>query len=651
MNFSKLQRVVVILAVLSSIFILTIFLLRASIANWALGKVKEKFRTDYHATLSFNNISVHGLSGISGKEFYIVQDNKDTLTKAEALSFELDLFHALTGDFRFKSFSIRDGYFHPVKKGKEDNYSFLLNKGTNHESSDTSKGYGYMLNRLLRSSFKALPPKLKISGFNCVFIKDQKEFVFIIKKFFLYDQNYRSSIEIPDTHQVVLSEGQINKRKRLISGNLYGEVSSMEVPFLNDLFQLDFRFDTLTFNLAENRFSDEKLNLKGKIKFDALKIKHPKLDSNELAFKKIAVNYFISLEKSSVTFESDSAYLNDICLNGKATIDRKNQGIYSLNLNMPEMEAQKFFSSLPVGLFSSLEGIKVEGKLSYQLNFYLDRSMIDSLKFSSNFSESGFKVISYGKTDFSKMNNPFVHTAFEKGVAVKSFTVGIDNSEFTPIDQISPYLKNAVLCSEDGSFYWHKGFREDAFVMAMKDNIRKGKFARGGSTISMQLVKNVFLTREKTIARKVEEALIVWIIENKRLTGKERMYEVYLNIIEWGPGIYGIGNASKFYFNKKPSDLTIEESIFLASIVPQPKAFKYYFDGGGKLKPFLNQYFKKIGTLLLRKEIITEEENNKIVPLVKLTGGAAQYVFQDSLAIDSSFFQQDETLPSYFIKE
>ncbi|MCR6641323.1 MAG: transglycosylase domain-containing protein [Sporocytophaga sp.] len=645
MNFSKLQRVVVILAVLSSIFVLTIFLLRVSIANWALGKVKEKFRIDYQATLSFNNISVHGLSGISGKDFYIVQDNKDTLTKAEALSFELDLFHALTGDFRFKSFSIRDGYFHPVKTGKEDNYSFLLKRGTSDESSDTSKGYGFIINRILNASFKVLPPKLKISEYNCVFTKDTNEFVFRIKKFHLYDKNYTSSIEIPNTYQILISEGQINKRKRLISGNLYAEVSAMEVPYLKDLYQLDFKFDTLRFNLSDNRFSNGELDLKGKFRFDALKIKHPKLDSNELALKKIDINYFISLGKSSVTFETDSAYLNDILLNGKATIDRKNQGIYALNLNMPELEAQKFFSSLPVDLFSSLEGIKVEGKLSYQLNFYLDRSMIDSLKFSSNFREKGFKVISYGKTDFSKMNKPFVHTAFEKGVAVKTFTVGIENADFAPIDQISPYLKNAVLCSEDGSFYWHKGFREDAFIMALKDNILKGKFARGGSTISMQLVKNVFLSREKTIARKIEEALIVWLIENKKLTAKDRMYEVYLNIIEWGPGIYGIGNASKFYFNKRPSELTIEESIFLASIVPQPKAFKYYFDGGGKLKPFLSHYFRKIGTLLFRKEIITEEENNKIVPIVKLTGGAAQYVFQDTLGIDSSLFQNEEIFP------
>ncbi|MBO9702794.1 MAG: hypothetical protein J7604_21455, partial [Sporocytophaga sp.] len=261
MSFSKLQRIVVILAVLSSIFILTIFFLRDSIANWALGKVKEKFRTNYQATISFNNISVQGLSGISGQEFYIVQDNKDTLTKAEALSFELDLFHTLTGDFRFKSFSIRDGYFHPVKKGKEDNYSFLLKRGTSHENSDTSKGYGYILNRILTASFKAFPPRLKISGFNCAFTKDNKQYIFRIKKFFLHDKNYKASIEVPNTHQILISEGQINKRKRLINGNLYAEISSMKVPYLNDLYMLDFRFDTLKFNLADNDFNDGQLDL------------------------------------------------------------------------------------------------------------------------------------------------------------------------------------------------------------------------------------------------------------------------------------------------------------------------------------------------------------------------------------------------------
>ncbi len=106
------------------------------------------------------------------------------------------------------------------------------------------------------------------------------------------------------------------------------------------------------------------------------------------------------------------------------------------------------------------------------------------------------------------------------------------------------------MTSEDGSFFYHNGFNPNAFRESIVTNIKEKRFARGGSTISMQLVKNVFLTRNKTLARKIEEALIVWMIENKNLVSKQRMYEVYLNIIEWGPGIYGINQARQILFRK-----------------------------------------------------------------------------------------------------
>lgn len=115
-------------------------------------------------------------------------------------------------------------------------------------------------------------------------------------------------------------------------------------------------------------------------------------------------------------------------------------------------------------------------------------------------------------------------------------------------------------------------------------DLKERRFARGGSTISMQLVKNVFLNRRKNIARKLEEALIVWLIEQNRLTSKERMFEVYLNIAEWGPGVYGLLEASEFYFGKRPSQLTLEECIYLASIIPKPKHYRSSFEANGRVE-------------------------------------------------------------------
>lgn len=135
----------------------------------------------------------------------------------------------------------------------------------------------------------------------------------------------------------------------------------------------------------------------------------------------------------------------------------------------------------------------------------------------------------------------------------------------------------SVLQSGDGAFFYHRGFLPDALREALIYDLQVHCFAHGGSTITMQLVKNVFLTKKKNFARKLEEALIVWPIETEHLTSKERMYEVYLNIAEWAPIVYGIREASDFYFNKRPSQLTLEESIFLASIIPKPKYFRNSF--------------------------------------------------------------------------
>ena len=138
----------------------------------------------------------------------------------------------------------------------------------------------------------------------------------------------------------------------------------------------------------------------------------------------------------------------------------------------------------------------------------------------------------------------------------------------------------------------------------------------------MQLVKNVFLNRSKNFARKLEEALIVWLIETERLTSKDRMYEVYLNIAEWGPLVYGIQEASTYYFNKRPSQLSTEESIFLASIIPKPKHYRRSFAEGGQLKENMEGYYKLLAGRLAKKGLISDVEADSIRPDIQITGDA-----------------------------
>jgi membrane peptidoglycan carboxypeptidase len=162
----------------------------------------------------------------------------------------------------------------------------------------------------------------------------------------------------------------------------------------------------------------------------------------------------------------------------------------------------------------------------------------------------------------------FVYRAIIKEVLQRPVFRAI-KSKLYPIDQISPYLRKCVLTTEDPSFFSHHGFINEAFRQSIVKNIKLKKFSRGASTISMQLIKNVFLTRENSIS-KIRGNFVIYILENNRIVSKERMLEVYFNIIEWGPNVYGIGEASRFYFQKSPSELTFNECLFWLNH-PKPK--------------------------------------------------------------------------------
>ena len=293
------------------------------------------------------------------------------------------------------------------------------------------------------------------------------------------------------------------------------------------------------------------------------------------------------------------------------------------------------FGSLPQGLFDSLYGLKTEGELSYHGLLDVDFNLLDSLKLESELKKRNFRIVHMGQANLCKMNDEFEYTAYEDGVPVRNFPVGPSWEHFTPLDSISPLLQMAVMQSEDGAFFYHNGFLIDAMREAIIKDLEVRKFARGGSTISMQLVKNVFLNRKKNIARKIEEALIVWLIENQRLSTKERMFEVYMNIIEWGPLVYGAREASEFYFNKRPSQLTAEEAIYMASIIPKPKRFKSSFDENGQLRESLEGYYRLIAHKLAQKGLISESKAESIRPVIHVTGPAKAYLSTDTLNISN----------------
>ena len=140
---------------------------------------------------------------------------------------------------------------------------------------------------------------------------------------------------------------------------------------------------------------------------------------------------------------------------------------------------------------------------------------------------------------------------------------------WVPYLQISPALKEAVVVAEDNSFFQHHGFDWGALRDAFRKNVKKKKIVRGGSTITQQLAKNLYLSPSKNPLRKIRETLITTQLEQN--LGKQRILEIYLNVIEWGEGLYGAEAAAKHYFNTKASRLSGEQAAWLAAILPNPK--------------------------------------------------------------------------------
>jgi monofunctional biosynthetic peptidoglycan transglycosylase len=172
--------------------------------------------------------------------------------------------------------------------------------------------------------------------------------------------------------------------------------------------------------------------------------------------------------------------------------------------------------------------------------------------------------------------------------------------QWVPLSQIPPYVIKAVIIAEDDKFWTHEGFDYEAMQKAIEKDIKKRKFAIGGSTISQQLAKNLYLTPSKNPVRKIKEAILTWRLE--RNLSKKRIIELYLNVVEWGDGLFGIEVAARHYFGKPVSELTAQEAARLAAVLPNPR--RYNPTGTSK---FVENRSDKIYEIMVRRGIVIPE--------------------------------------------
>jgi hypothetical protein len=574
---------------------------RESLLQHEITKAKLKAKHDYNLDLEIGSAHFTGLSTVSFSDITIVPAQRDSLLSIKKFDVSVKVFPLLVGDIKLADVNLQNGHLNLTDINHIKNFDFLF-KRKKDTTQKTKIDLAALSNNLINQLLYKIPDNLTLNNFLVSFKNDSSSFSVLTQTALIKNGQLTSTINVNSGQATWHFEGRMHPSDKDIAVKLYADGKKVELPFIEKRYKLKVNFDTISTRLSRVERRNGETRIFGYWGIRNLLIHQSKLSSNDIVVPNAGIDANLFVGENYLSLDSSSViHLKNISAHPYIKYTLNPVKIYELKLNTGWMDAQDLFDSFPNGLFDSLDGMQVGGKLNYKLNIFLNAAHPDDVQFDSRLDKNDFRIISYGKTNLAKLNSPFVYTPYEKEKPMPSRVIGSQNPDFTPLQDIAPELRYAVMTAEDPSFYTNHGFVEESIRKSLATDYKDKKFKRGGSTISMQLVKNAFLSREKTLARKIEEILIVWVIENNQIMTKDRMLEVYFNIIEWGHNVYGIGEASRYYFDKTPAQLTLGESIYLASIVPHPKTGLYSFLPDGTLRPSLVGYFNLIGKLMAGK--------------------------------------------------
>jgi hypothetical protein len=642
---TRKQKTTILLVVFAATFLVlsvAFFVFRDYLLQQAITKASTKMEQQYNSNLSVKKASFEGLSGVNLTEITLVPNNADMLFRIKKMKTSVSVWHLLLGEVQLGTLEIQNGLVQLVQKGKVKNFAAFLKKEDKEPTIKDKRDYAAFAYRIISKTLNLVPTDMRIENLTFKLDDNGKKATIDIKKLTLIDKEIETSINV---HTNTFSQrwsikGFADPRNKKADIRFFNmDKGAIKIPYFDERYNLKSSFDSIRLKISNIDKSGDELHIDGFTSIVNLRINHPKIASKDILIKNARFDYRLLLGSDFISVDSSStAQFNAIKFHPYMAYETKLDTIYSLKVAIPKINTQDFISSLPDGLFTHFQGMRAEGTFDYKLDLRFNKNKPNELVFDSNLKKENLKITKYGEANLNKLNGPFTYRAIIRDVLQRPVLVGAANSNYTPLAQISPYLRKCVLTTEDPSFFSHHGFINEAFKQSIVKNIKTKKFSRGASTISMQLVKNVFLTREKTVSRKLEEILLVYILENNRIVSKERMLEVYFNIIEWGPNVYGIGEASHFYFQKNPSELTLNECLYLARIIPSPKKFMYQFNDQGKLRDFAEKQEKFLINIMTRRGLINVGDTiYKLQPMI-ISGAAKSLIrlrVQDSTSIDT----------------
>ena len=294
---------------------------------------------------------------------------------------------------------------------------------------------------------------------------------------------------------------------------------------------------------------------------------------------------------------------------------------------------------LPAAVLGPLASVRVSGSFDYSLSFDLDLQHPDSVAFHADVTPHGLALDPRAtRLDLTGLAAPFTAQIHLPHGRIVTRELSAANPHFREFADLDSTLAHAVVTNEDGGFFRHRGFNTDAVKDAITENLHAGAYRRGAGTITMQLARNLYLGHERTLSRKAQEVVLAWILEHLTGVPKRRLLEIYLNIIEWGPGVHGADEACQYYFGHGAGRVTTDEALFLATVVPSPTKWKYRFDKDGSLRSFERAQMHFIGRAMIAKGWLAPDALPPAESMhVELRGPAREVLFPpNAMSADST---------------
>ncbi len=350
----------------------------------------------------------------------------------------------------------------------------------------------------------------------------------------------------------------------------------------------------------------QKILLTGQAAVTDLTIHHEKLAAAPLANLIFNTDFKMEYDRRESLLHLErflvSTGMARTTLRGDIRLDRLMFDVY---LNLPKTACKHIKAALPNAFTTRIRDTLFEGQIAFDMHLAVDEENPEGVILEADM-DNGCRIAHYGKLpEPGYFHGPFAYITYdEKGEPLRLVS-GPGTDRWVSLAEISPYLTAAVLTTEDGKFWKHKGITLPEIRRAIELNLKKGGLHHGASTITMQLAKNLFLGRERTVSRKLQEVIMVWYLES--YFTKEEILELYFNIIEYGPSLYGIKDAAMHYFGRTPAELTPLESVFLIKMLPSPVSRHRIYERGTVSQRQMSVFHRVLRTMRERKRLTDAE--------------------------------------------